>query len=136
MVCLYCGHDTQVVNSRPQKRSNSIWRRRKCVSCGTVTTSIETIDYTQALRVRRTTSSKPTLEPFDRDKLLISLYESLRHRPAAIQDASALTTTIITRLHPMIEQAIVEREYIIAIAADVLEKFDKVACVHYQAFHK
>lgn len=136
MVCLYCGHDTQVVNSRPQKRTNSIWRRRKCVSCGNITTSIESIDYSQALRVRRTISGSSILAPFERDLLLLSIHDSLRHRPTAPADATALTTTIITRLHPLIEHAIIEREHIIAVAADVLEKFDPVAATHYQAFHK
>lgn len=125
-----------VTNSRPQKRSNSVWRRRKCVSCGATISTIEAIDYTQAWMVRRTMSKIITTVPFSRDALLISIYDSLRHRPNAIDDASALTKTIITRLEPFVIQATIDREHIISVSSKVLGNFDAVAATHYKAFHK
>lgn len=132
MVCIYCAHDTCVTNSRHQRRANNIWRRRKCANCSATFTTTEQADLTQALLVRRTIS----LEPFQRDKLFLSVYDSLRHRHTATQDATALTATIICMLTPHITNAQIDREYIINTAAEVLEHFDNTAATHYRAFHQ
>lgn len=131
MVCIYCSADTQVINSRHQKRANNVWRRRKCTGCGAVFTTTEAADLSQTIRVRRTMNG---LENFSRDALFVSVHDSLRHRPTAAADASALTATIITRLLAR-QTATIDREYIVATATDVLEHFDMAACTHYQAYH-
>lgn len=131
MNCTYCGGESRVINSRPQKRTNSIWRRRKCLTCNAVFTTSENVDWAGSLRVRRTTE----LVPFERDVLFLSLYDSLRHKTSAASDAAALTTTIITRLQPFITQATIDREHIVAVALEVLGYFDAAAATHYKAFH-
>ena len=130
MVCPYCLSNTDVVNSRPQKRANAVWRRRKCQNCTAVFSTTESIDLTQAVSVRRTIS----LEPFARDVLLLSIHDSLRHRPTAATDATGITNTIITRLLPA-KNATIDREHIVAMSMDVLEHFDRTAWTHYCAFH-
>jgi len=75
------------------------------------------------------------LEPFWRDKLLISVYDSLRHRKTAINDAEGLTGTIISRLYPHLKDAQIKQEDIIKTASLVLQRFDRVAATHYKAFH-
>ncbi len=131
MVCPYCTQNTGVINSRHQKRANQVWRRRKCSNCGAVFTTTESIDLSGALRVRKTTG----LEPFLRDTLLLSLYESLKHRKSALQDATALTGTVISALHPLADATIVDRDVITTVTISILERFDKAAATHYQAFH-
>lgn len=131
MVCIYCAHDTSVINSRHQKRLNQVWRRRKCSACGAVFTTTESIDLSGALRVRRVAA----LEPFSRDTLLFSVYDSLKHRKSAIQDATALTSTIIATLHPLAEATVVDRDVITTVTTSILERFDKIAATHYAAFH-
>jgi transcriptional repressor NrdR len=131
MVCIYCGSSTGVVNSRPQKRNNQIWRRRKCKNCSAIFSTLEVVDLPQALSVRR----KDELEPFSRDALLFSVYESVRHRKTAMTDATAVTGTILSQLYALNEQAVVERDTITEIAAVVLERFDPVAGSLYRAFH-
>src|SRR5690348_1875861 len=97
MVCIYCGNKTDVINSRPQKRHNKVWRRRRCTKCEAVFTTTEAAALAESLRVAR--KAKPnTLQPFLRDKLFLSIYKSCQHRPDAIQDASALTDTVVSRL--------------------------------------
>lgn len=135
MVCTYCRSETKVVNSRPQIRTNCVWRRRKCLGCGAIISTIEATDYAQAWMVRRTISRPITTTPFSRDALLVSVYDSLRHRPTALDDATALTKTIITRLEPFVTQAILDREHIVATVHGVLSNFDSVAATHYKAFH-
>lgn len=132
MNCMYCDGDTQVVNSRPRKRSNTVWRRRQCLNCHTVFTSIEEVDMKGSVIVRK--PGKP-LEPFSRDKLLLSVYDSLRHRKTAVADAEGLTMTIISRLRLHIHDATVTRHDIVKVSTTVLKRFDKVAYTHYRAFH-
>lgn len=75
------------------------------------------------------------LEPFSRDKLLMSIYDSLKHRKTAVTDAAGLTDTVVGRLYNTIKQAQVGTADIIAITSAVLKRFDKAAATHYLAFH-
>jgi transcriptional repressor NrdR len=131
MVCLYCGGKTEVVNSRPQKRMNQVWRRRKCSACGAVFTTNERIDYSATIVVKR----KTALEPFERDTLLVSLAASLGHRPTAVGDAAALATTVTRALLAAAENGVVEVTNITAESYKVLNRFDTLAAAHYRAYH-
>ena len=131
MVCIYCGSDTQVTNSRHQKRLNQVWRRRKCSNCGAIFSTAEGANTSQALSVQK----KNGLEPFSRDTLFISVYDSLRHRKTVLNDATALTGTIISTLTPLADNASIDRDVIVTVTTTVLQRFDKPAATHYQAFH-
>lgn len=132
MVCLYCGNSTKVTNSRPQKRSNRVWRRRECLECQATITTLEKVDFETALSLERAGK----LYPFSRDTLFLSIYESLRHRPSAITDASQLTDTIITYLFPKVTHGSISRAEVVDMAKSVLTRFDTAAASHYAAFHK
>ena len=133
MVCIYCDSRTHVVNSRPKKRSNSIWRRRVCVICEAVFTSSEQVAYDSLLVVQSTASH---IVPFQRDLLFLSIYDACRHRKTATADATALTDTVLgTLLSLGKNQGILKRNDIVQTANRVLGNFDKAACVHYLAFH-
>ncbi len=131
MVCIYCGKDTQVINSRLQKKPNQVWRRRKCLHCGNIYSSIESVNWGQAIRF----SHKGRLEPFSRDQLFLSLYEACRHRKSAQSDATALTSTVLSKLRPHIKVASIEREQVINTAVKALKHFDKAAATTYSAYH-
>lgn len=131
MVCPYCGHKTHVVNSRPQKRQRATWRRRACINCGSIFTTIEQVQTDTVLVV----SKKNSLEPFSRDKLFLSVYDSLKHRKTALSDATNLTATIWSKLSPHIDSASIDSLVIVEVAAAVLERFDRSAATHYRAFH-
>lgn len=133
MVCYICGGKTEVTNSRPQKRVNSVWRRRQCVLCDAVITTNETIDYSKGLLVR--TSAGKRLIPFERDRLLISLHKSLGHRPTALADASGLCATIMAKVAPSAQDGVITTNRIIEVTLVALSRFDKLAAQHYQAFH-
>lgn len=133
MVCVYCGSPTAVVNSRLQRRANTTWRRRKCDSCGAVISTVETPDFATAIMV---INPKGKHTPFSRDKLMLSLYGSLGHRQEALSDAGELASTVISRLLPKVEGAALETKQITEVASEVLNRFDKAAGVHYQAYHK
>ena len=132
MVCLHCGHKLQVANSRLQNKSNSVWRRRLCPACKANFTSVETIDLEKAVIFER---SKKHIEPFKRDKLLISIYEACKHRNDAIDTAKSLTDTIIHKLLPTLREPRVTRGDVCTTAQQVLQRFDKAAASAYIAYH-
>lgn len=132
MVCIYCSEKTHVINSRSQKRMNQVWRRRECFACDAIFTTTESAQYETAWRVR---SPQGAQEPFNRDKLLLSLYESCKHRKTALNDATALTETVIKKLLGQVIDGSLERRIIAQTAQVALNRFDKAASVHYAAFH-
>jgi transcriptional regulator NrdR family protein len=131
MVCIYCGAETSVTNSRKQIRKNDVWRRRVCDQCQATVTTIEKINLETALVV----TSQNAHERFSRDRLFISIYESCKHRNDAQRSATALTDTVIALLYPLIHDASITRADIVKTTVDVLHHFDKPASVHYKAFH-
>lgn len=141
MVCIYCNGELSVTNSRPQKSRNQIWRRRLCKACGAVFTSVEAIDLTQALTVVSGALDAPTgkmshsLQAFDRDRLYISIYESVRHRPSAVSDARGLADTVVAHIIKNAEHSRVDVRTITQTILDTLQRFDHAAATHYAAFH-
>ncbi|HJQ08522.1 MAG TPA: hypothetical protein VJ836_03525 [Candidatus Saccharimonadales bacterium] len=75
------------------------------------------------------------LKPFSRDTLFIAVYESCRHRPAAIADATALTQIITTNLLRHTKTGTIEINTICATTHTILQRFDKVAATMYRAYH-
>ena len=132
MVCLYCCKDSQVINSRYQKRPNQVWRRRRCLNCSAVWSTLEISDYSLAVSVE---GANNAFQPFDRDKLFLSIYESCKHRQTALKDATALTETVLSKLIPKLTHASLPREVIIIVVSTVLKNFDRPAAVHYAAYH-
>jgi transcriptional regulator NrdR family protein len=132
MVCIYCGQKTQVVNSRFKKRNNETWRRRQCSGCLSIFTTYETTNLANSVVVQY---SPQRLEPLSRDRLFVSIYESCRHRPQALQDATSLTQTIISKLLVQTNNGIIERDMIVSTCADTLGAFDVAAATMYRAYH-
>lgn len=133
MVCIHCSGKTQVTNSRPQKRLNQVWRRRECLECSAIFTTEESADLSAAWMVRRKTSA---LEPFQRDKLFLSIHNSVQHRPTALTDATSLTNTVIQKLLANNSGATIDASLITQIVQVALTRFDSAASVHYAAFHQ
>lgn len=132
MVCLYCSGETSVVNSRKQRKNNHIWRRRRCLDCSALFTSVETPVLSSAWRVQ---GRNGNFKPFSRDKLLISILNSCRHRKEPLKDAMGLTSTTINKIGPHIRLATIKTTLIAKLTAEGLKHFDKAAFVQYQAYH-
>ncbi len=132
MVCTYCGSETRVSNSRHQKRANNVWRRRKCLQCDRIFSTIEQVDYERSWLVLYADGSE---RPFLRDRLLTSLYKSLQHRPTALPDAIGLTATIIGKLGRTIQDGGVTSTAIGAITYLSLQRFEATAAIFYAAYH-
>lgn len=131
MVCIYCGEKTSVINSRSSTKTLSTWRRRICSRCQGVFTTREQIELELVLRVQKAGH----LQPFQRDKLFLSVYRSLSHRKTPTKDAGALTSTVIHHLLAQPLNGLLQKDDIIARTKNVLLRFDKVAATHYIAHH-
>lgn len=132
MVCIYCRSKTQVANSRSQKRANQTWRRRACLSCEAIFTTVETTDLAKTVVVAKASGEFRALQ---RDKLFLSIYDTLRHRKTALEDATALTDTVLAKALPCLQQGSLARTDLQRITHETLASFDTVAAVQYQAFH-
>lgn len=131
MVCIQCEQKTQVINSRLQKRSNQVWRRRRCLECGATFSTLEVPDYAAGWLVQGSLG----FTPFDRDRLFLSLYETCKHRSEAISDASALTDTVIKKLRPAVKNGALRTTTIIHTTQVALNRFDKAASLLYSAIY-
>jgi transcriptional repressor NrdR len=132
MVCVYCGSSTGVTNSRLQRQSNQVWRRRLCANCHNTFTTHEKTDLSGAIAVKQ---SDGRLTPFSRDQLFISLYEACKHRARPVQDADGLTQTVITHLRAKLSEGTLDRDAIVNIVHPILKRFDEAAATMYAAYH-
>ena len=130
MVCLYCHSKTRVTNSRHQKRSNQVWRRRQCQACRAVFTSHEAIDLSSALLVG---SGRST--PFISDMLFAEVLLALQDRKDCYLAAREVTSTVIRELLKLPDKPRIEPKQISQAAAKVLKRLDKRAYLRYMAEH-
>jgi len=131
MVCIYCGGGTGVINSRPQKRSNQIWRRRKCRQCRAIVTSIEAIDYATALTV----ASEGAAGPFIEDKLYSDLLSAFKHRKDRYLAAREAASTVTKELLKLPSKPLFTTKEISRCAGAVLSRLDKRAYLRFAAEH-
>lgn len=131
MVCIYCGSDTKVVNSRPQKSLNSVWRRRLCVKCGGLFTTTESFQASGTFMLKKIDGN---LAVFLREKLFLSVYDSCKHRDAAAPDSLAITDTIVNRLIHKHKNGVLDQLDLKDITYKTLNKFDRAASTHYKAY--
>ena len=133
MECYLCGYDTKVANSRSQSRLKQVWRRRVCKNCNYIFTTIEKIDLERSTMVK---FDNDTMAPFVREKLLISISASLGHRANHMNEAIALTDTILAKLQTGYKTSLLTRDNVVATTQEVLRSFDDVAAIYYSAYHK
>lgn len=135
MVCPFCLHKkTSVYNSRPTKRLNGVWRRRRCLACNKEFTTQETVDTETILRV--SIGGKKT-QPFLRPKLILSLLKVCDHRRTEDDAPYWLYQTIEQRLlkQSVETKGVVTKQAIIEACLIVLKTFDTPAFVKYLAYH-
>lgn len=131
MVCIYCGGETEVTNSRKQKRSNQVWRRRRCEACDAVFTSHEALDLSSALMV----SSGGSAKPFIVDMLFTEVLLALQDRKDCYEAAREVTSTVIGRLFKPPAEAVIEAKQISQTVVKVLKRLDRRAHLRYLAEH-
>lgn len=131
MVCIYCGQETKVVNSRLQKRNNQVWRRRQCLACGAIFTTHEGVKLESALIVARNGQNQPFLA----DLLLKELMDALKHRPDVYTASREVLGTIVRRLLSLPQRPVFTPQDVTNVTSEVLKRFDKRAHLRYVAEH-
>lgn len=131
MVCVYCGGETEVTNSRKQKRSNQVWRRRRCEACSAIFTSHEALDLSSALMV----SSGGSTKPFLVDMLFTEVLLALQDRKDCYVAAREVTSTVISQLFKPPAEAVIEAKQISETTSKVLKRLDRRAYLRYLAEH-
>ncbi len=132
MVCIYCSATTRVTNSRHRKQSAQVWRRRICTSCNAVFTSTESVDFPKSLALEM---PDKTLRPFTKEKLFLSIHKSCEHRSTAINDATALTDTVIAKIVHAGTQSVIPAQQLAKLVHETLSNFDTASAVQFSAYH-
>jgi transcriptional repressor NrdR len=123
MVCLYCKKNTRVINSRPQKASNSVWRRRLCLNCQTIMTTHESLTLNDLILVEKNSR----LEKFNERKLFLDIYQSLDHLDDQIQASDYLTSLVINKLIKGLKSPQITSKEILNLVVIVLTRYNKLA---------
>jgi len=131
MVCVYCDSETKVKNSRWQKRSNQIWRRRECKRCRATFTTHEAADLGGLLMVE--TSGPP--KPFSADILFTEILLALQDRKDTYSAAREVTATVTQNLLKLPESPLFPPRLISSEAGAVLKRLDRRAWLRYVAEH-
>lgn len=139
MKCPYCAcqkknSKTDVINSRPGKGGDEVWRRRQCLTCGEVFTTTEHFSYDSIFVVKRNLTRKR----FVYEKLFASVLNAISAGKARDQGDDALKTKsltkeIIDRLF-MIKSKYISTKDIIRAAHLVLTKEDPFFALRYAMY--
>lgn len=129
MKCPYCNGSTKVTNSRSHNNDLAVWRRRQCKNCSAIWSTDEELVLSTTHNVIGLDNS---IQPFIRDKLFVSILDSLSHLSDSQQTATELTSTIIDHTIAM-NSALVKLEDLKSNVFSVLNNFDKTAASVYKA---
>ncbi|MGP1281536.1 MAG: transcriptional regulator NrdR [Parasphingopyxis sp.] len=132
MRCPFCAHDSsQVKDSRPTEDGATIRRRRQCESCAARFTTFERIQ----LRELTVVKSKDRREPFDRDKIHLSVSLACRKRGVEQEQIDQLVSGIQRRLETSGETEI-QSKRIGEMVMEGLQQLDSVAYIRFASVYK
>lgn len=134
MICIKCSSDTKVTNSRPHKKTPSVWRRRECKACGAVFTTSEVVaDSAYQFTIRGTGGGN---SDFSLPRLMFSIAASLGHRQTeAIADECYWLAHTVAQ---SIQATATDKVTVGALAEETyrtLSSFDATAGLQYGARH-
>ena len=129
MKCPYCGFlDSKVIDSRPVMDGSSIRRRRECLECQRRFTTVEAVEATQLIVVKK----RGEKELFDRNKLLSGLMKACQKRPV---NAEEIVSEIESELQNALRQEVTTTE-IGEMVMEKLKKRDAVAYVRFASVYR
>ncbi len=131
MRCPKCGNDeTRVVDSRMQDASNAIKRRRECRACGYRFTTFERCE--DPIEVRKSDGS---IQPFDRNKLLVGLMRATIKRDIDLSTLNALIDDIELELRGSTLSTVSSHD-LGDMVLKRLEKIDKVSYIRFASVYR
>ncbi len=132
MKCPYCGYgESKVIDSRRLEETNSIKRRRECLSCEKRFSTYERVELAPLVVIKK----NGTREQFDRQKLLRGIMHACEKRPVSIDTMEAMVSEIETALNNDLMQE-VESEKIGELVMEKLKEIDEVAYVRFASVYR
>ena len=132
MRCPYCNFpESKVIDSRPTDESNSIRRRRECLSCGKRFTTYETVESVPLVVVKKDGSR----QAFDRNKILNSLVKACEKRPVSMEVLEKTVSEIEQKLLNSMDRE-VPSERVGELVMDALKEVDQVAYVRFASVYR
>ena len=132
MRCPYCGFsESKVIDSRPTDESNSIRRRRECLSCAKRFTTYETVESVPLVVVKKDGSR----QSFDRSKILGGLIKACEKRPVPLETLEKAVTDIEQKLLGSMEREI-PSERVGELVMEQLKTIDQVAYVRFASVYR
>jgi transcriptional repressor NrdR len=132
MICINSSNEsTKVINSRANKKSPVVWRRRQGVVSGVTFTTYERPSLAENKQLLQEDGSKDT---FNLGKLILSIAAAFTHNPKSAQyDSLWLAQSIEDRLS--MDNAALTPKIIATTTHTVLKRFDELAAIQYAAKH-
>ena len=129
MRCPFCGEeDTKVMDSRSIEGKKK--RRRACLKCGKRFTTFESVERPLVMVAKRDGS----FEPFNRNKLLAGIYNSIKKRPVKMEAVNGIVEEIEAELaNEMV--TVVSPDRIGSMVMERLQKIDPVAYVRFASVY-
>lgn len=132
MHCPFCGaDDTKVIDSRLVTEGDAVRRRRECQTCGERYTTFETAELVMPRLIKRDGSH----EPFDDEKLKLSLTKALEKRPVSVDQIENALNHIKHRLRSTGERELPSLQVGEEVMAE-LRSLDPVAYVRFASVYR
>ncbi len=132
MRCPKCHHtSSKVIDSRPSEETDTIRRRRECLSCGYRFNTYERIEKLPLLVIKRDN----VREEFNRDKLLRGIIRSAEKRPIQLETMNKLVDSIEEKIRESGKQEI-SSEVIGEMVMERLFELDEVAYIRFASVYR
>jgi len=132
MKCPYCGHlENRVVDSRLNRESTAIRRRRVCDACSRRFTTYERLEMTMPMLVKK----DGRREAWDRNKVLEGLKKACEKRPVSMERLEELVDGLERELHDTGERE-VPVKLVGEKVMEALRKLDGVAYVRFASVYR
>jgi transcriptional repressor NrdR len=134
MKCPFCHKDTIIVVNSRQAKHNSVWRRRKCLSCNETYTTTEVFSVDALFVVKRNLSRKR----FVYEKLFTSILNAviggkIRDQGDDAAKAKRMCAVIIEKIIALNSKYIATKE-IVRFAYEALAKEDSFYATRYAMY--
>lgn len=106
MVCPYCTSPTHVTNSRRRRLGYSIWRRRECLTCQQV---FSTLEYPIVEKIIVLKTLEGRLKPLKQINVYTTVFQALGGLKAASETAQHLTETCLNKILQQGEPVVSEK---------------------------
>ena len=132
MKCIYCGNtESKVLDSRSADETNSIRRRRECLSCGKRFTTYETVETTPLLVIK----SDNSRQAYDKEKMKRGIIRACEKRPVSMSQIDLMVSNIEKVLYNTLDQEVPSSK-IGELIMENLKKIDEVSYIRFASVYR